>query len=156
MTSSRGLCRRCDGAILATRQRVRALAIAVTSLFLLLGCGDDQSVSSGEVNVALNVVAADNCPSITTAVAAPMQTSVGGTIGVSATASDPDRGDAVSFSWSPAAYFANPSSAATSYRCPAAGRQTLTLTIADSHRPVPCTASVTLAVSCVSGKGAGP
>ena len=133
---------------------MRALAIAVSS-FLLLGCGDNEA-ASGEVDVALNFVAADKCPSITSAVAAPMQTSVGGTIGVSATASDPDRGETVSFSWSPAAQFANPSSAVTSYRCPAAGRQALTLTIADSRRPNPCTAKVTLAVYCVASKSAGP
>ena len=111
---------------------------------------------TGEVDVALDFVAADKCPSITSAVAAPMQTSVGGTIDVRATASDPDRGEAVSFSWSPAAHFASPGSAATSYLCMTAGRQTLTLTVADSRRPIPCTANVTLAVSCVSGKGAGP
>ena len=110
----------------------------------------------GEVDVAANIVAADKCPSITSAVAAPVQTSVGGTVGVSATASDPDRGETVGFSWSPAANFANPSSAVTSYVCPAAGRQTLTLTIADSRRPTPCTAKATLAVDCISGKGAGP
>ena len=133
---------------------MRALAIAASSL-LLLGCGG-RAAESGEVDVALNFVAADKCPSITSAVAAPMETSVGGTIGVSATASDPDRGDAVSFSWSPAAHFANPRSSVTSYSCTVAGRQTLTLNIADSHRPTPCTAQATLEVDCVSGKGAGP
>ena len=112
--------------------------------------------ASGEVDVAVNIVAADKCPSITSAVAAPVQTSVGGTVGVSATASDPDRGETVSFSWSPAAHFANPSSAVTSYVCPAAGRQTLTLTVADSRRPNPCSAKTTLTVDCVASKGAGP
>lgn len=133
---------------------MRALAMAVSGL-LLLGCGDNEE-ASGEVNVALNIVAADRCPSITSAVAAPTQTSVGGTIGVSATASDPVRGDAVSFSWSPAPDFADPSMALTTYRCAAAGWQTLTLTIADGHGPTLCTADVRLAVDCVSGKGAGP
>lgn len=133
---------------------MRALAIAVSSV-VLLGCGDG-AAQSGEVDVALNFVAADKCPSITSAVAAPMQTSVGGTVGVSATASDPDRGEPVSFSWSPAANFANPTSAVTSYVCPAAGRQTLTLTIADSRRPNPCTAKATLEVDCIASKGAGP
>jgi hypothetical protein len=133
---------------------MRVLAIAVSSL-LLFGCGD-RATESGEVDVALSIVAADNCPSITSAVAAPAQTSVGGTIAVSATASDPDRGDTVSFGWSPAARFANPSSAATSYSCTTAGRQTLTLTIADSHRPTPCTANVTLVVDCIAARGAGP
>jgi hypothetical protein len=143
------------GAILAKRQSVRALAITAMSSLLLLGCGDNQS-ASGEVEVALNVVAADKCPSITSAVAAPMQTSVGGTIGVSATAVDPDRGETVGFSWSPAAQFANPSSATTSYLCTAAGRQTLTLTIADSRRPIPCTAKATLEVDCVASRGSAP
>jgi len=139
------------GAVFARPQIVRALAMAVSGL-LLLGCGDN-AAESGEVNVALNLVAAGKCPSITSAVAAPMQTAVGGTIGVSATASDPEHGDAVSYSWSPAARFASPNSAATSYSCTEAGRQILTLTIADSHRPTPCTANATLEVDCVSGKG---
>ena len=130
---------------------VRALAIAVSSL-LLLGCGND-AAESGEVNVALNLVAAGKCPSITSAVAAPMQTAVGGTVGVSATVSDPDHGGSVSYSWSPAAHFANPSAAATSYSCAESGKQSLTLTIADSHRPTPCTANATLMVDCVSGMG---
>ena len=134
---------------------MRELAIGVWSL-LLLGCGDNLAAEYGEVDIAVNAVSADKCPSITSAVAAPMQTSVGGTIAVSATASAPDRGETVSFGWSPAASFANPSSAVTSYRCPAAGRQALTLTIADNHRPVPCTANVTLDVYCVASKGAGP
>jgi hypothetical protein len=133
---------------------MRALMIAVSSL-LLLSCGDN-AAESGEVDVALNIVAADHCLSITSAVAAPAQTSVGETVGVSATASDPDRGDAVSFTWSPSARFANPSSAVTTYSCATAGRQTLTLTIADSHRPTPCTANVTLEVDCLASRGAGP
>jgi hypothetical protein len=133
---------------------VRALVIAVASA-LLLGCGDNMA-ASGEVDVAVNIAAADNCPSITSAIAAPVQTSVGGTVGVSATASDPDRGEIVSFRWSPAAQFANPSSAVTSYVCPAAGRQTLTLTVADSRRPNPCSAKTALTVDCVASKGAGP
>jgi hypothetical protein len=133
---------------------VRALVIAVSSL-LFLGCGDN-TAEPGEVDVALDFVAADKCPSITSAVAAPIQTTVGGAIGVSATAFDPDRGETVSFSWSPAAHFANPSSAATSYVCPAAGRQTLTLTVADSRRSIPCTANATLEVECVASSGSGP
>jgi hypothetical protein len=133
---------------------VRALTITVSSL-LLFSCGGD-AAESGEVDVALNVVAADKCPSITSAVAAPMQTSVGGAIDVNATAFDPDRGDAVTFSWSPAASFADPRAAATSYRCTVAGRQTLNLTIADSHRPTPCTAKATLQLDCVAATGARP
>ncbi len=133
---------------------MRALAIGVSSL-LLISCGDNMA-ASGEVDVALNFVAADKCPSIASAVAAPAQTSVGGTVGVSATASDPDRGETVNFSWSPAAHFANPSSAVTTYLCPAAGRQTLSLTITDSRAPNPCSATATLEVDCVASKGAGP
>lgn len=130
------------------------MAIAVSGL-LLLGCGGG-AAESGEVDVALNVVVADKCPSVTSAVAAPMQTSIGGAVGVSATASDPDRGDAITFSWSPSASFADPRAAVTSYRCTVAGRQTLTLTIADSHRPMPCTANATLEVDCVAAGGASP
>jgi hypothetical protein len=123
--------------------------MAMSSL-LLLGCSGG-AADSGEVEVGLNVAAANKCPSITSAIAAPTQTSVGGAIAVSATASDPDRGDTVSFGWSPGANFVNPRTAVTSYRCTAAGRQVLTLTIADSHRPTPCTANATLEIDCVAG-----
>ena len=122
---------------------------------LLLGCGGG-AAESGEVDVALHVVAGDKCASITSAVADPAQTSVGGAIGVSATASDPDRSDAITFSWSPAANFANPRTALTSYRCTAVGRQILTLTMTDSRRPIPCTTNAMLQIDCVAPSGAGP
>ncbi|HSY41952.1 MAG TPA: hypothetical protein VLA79_20600, partial [Polyangia bacterium] len=73
---------------------MRALEIGVWSL-LLLGCGDNLAAEQGEVDIAVSAVSADKCPSITSAIAAPTQTSVGGTVAVSATASDPDPGETV-------------------------------------------------------------
>jgi hypothetical protein len=66
---------------------------------------------------------------------------------VSAAASDADMGDTLTYAWSPAANFANPAAAATSYTCTAAGLQTLTLTVTDSHQP-PCSTSKNLQVTC--------
>ena len=65
-----------------------------------------------------------------------------------ATATDPDPHDTLRYAWAPAANFANPAAATTSYRCSAAGRQTLTLTVSDNHRPTPCSTQATLTVTC--------
>jgi hypothetical protein len=120
---------------------------------LFLGCGDNNR-AKGEVAIATTYAPADTCPSISGAVAAPSQTSVGGAIAVSASASDPDPGDVLGYSWSPPAAFANPAAAATSFTCASAGLKTLTVTVSDHHRADPCTATATLHVTCVAGKSA--
>jgi hypothetical protein len=123
-------------------------SLTIVMLALLLGCGDNDQ-ASGEVDVAINVAEADHCPSLTSAVAAPAQTSVGGTVTVSATATDPDPGDLLTYRWSPPEGFANPTSAATSYTCRSAGPKALTVLASDHHRPSSCTATATLTVACV-------
>jgi len=133
---------------------MRELVIALSSL-LLFSCGEG-GADSGGADIELRFAEADRCPSIASAVAAPTETSVGGLVGVSATASDADLGDSVSFSWDPPANFANPSSATTTYRCTVSGRQTLTLLIADSTRPAPCVTKAKLEIACISGDSAGP
>jgi hypothetical protein len=114
---------------------------------LSLGCGEPPP-QGGHVEIAVNVAGADNCPSITSAMAAPTRTSVGGTVTVSVTATDPDPRETVSYAWIPAADFANPVAAATVYRCPHPGRHSLIVTATDNHQPTPCATKATLAVTC--------
>ncbi len=121
----------------------------IVLLALLGGCGRG-AAASGKVDIATAFAPADDCPSITSAVAGPAQTSVGGGVGVAVTATDPDPGDRLSYAWSPSSAFANPGAAATTFSCPAAGRQKLTVTVSDNHAPTPCTTSATLTVDCVT------
>ena len=67
---------------------------------------------------------------------------------VIATATDPDTTETVSYTWAPAANFTAPTSASSSYKCLAAGTQTFTLTVADSHAPTPCQTVATLTIKC--------
>jgi hypothetical protein len=99
--------------------------------------------------LTVTVVNGDNCPSITSSFAAPAQTSVGGSVSVGATASDPDATDTLTYSWAPAANFTNPTAATTSYNCTTDGLQTLTLTVNDNHTPSNCTPKITMQVNCV-------
>ena len=115
-------------------------------LGLPVACAEPEQ--SGHVDIAASFTQADNCPSITSSVAAPAETSIGGAIGVRASATDPDPHDTLRYAWAPAANFADPTAAATSYSCRAAGRQTLTLTVSDNHQPIPCTTQATLTVTC--------
>lgn len=125
-----------------------ALLLAAASLFL--GCGDNDR-ANGEVAIATNFAPADTCPSIASAVAAPAQTSVGGSIAVTASASDPDPGDVLGYSWAPADAFLAPTSSSTSYVCSSPGKKTLSLTVSDHHRPSPCVSTATLRITCVAG-----
>jgi hypothetical protein len=126
---------------------VLARILVATLLGLSMACGEPEA-ESAHVDIAASFTEADNCPSITSSVAAPAETSTGGAIAVRATASDPDPHDTLSYAWAPAADFANPAAATTSYICRAAGRQTLILTVSDNHQPIPCTTGATLTVTC--------
>ena len=124
---------------------------SATSVNMGLACGGGSASSiPGTVIVNANVTEGDNCPSITSASVAPAQTSVGGTIAVAATGTDPDATDMVTFAWGPATNFANPTAASTTYTCTTAGAQTITLTISDNRAPSPCTAQVSFPVNCVA------
>lgn len=126
-----------------------------TSVSLTLVCGGGgQSTAPGSVGITATVVAGDNCPSIISSAASPAQTSVGGSLSVSALATDPDTTatppDVLTYSWSPAANFTSPTSASTKYNCTAAGVATLTLTVNDNHVPTSCPATITMTVNCVN------
>jgi hypothetical protein len=136
--------------------RFFTLAFTLAATTVLSGCGDNEP-AKGEVAIATTFGPADNCPSISWAMAAPMQTSVGGSIGVTASASDPDPGDVLGYSWSPAAAFVNPTLPSTSFNCTSAGTKTLSLAVSDHHHPIPCIATATMRVTCIGSKpGSGP
>jgi hypothetical protein len=124
-------------------------AFLLAASTLLAGCGDNEP-ANGELVIATSF--ASSCPSIAWAVAAPGQTSVGGSIAVTASASDPDPGAVLAYSWSPAEAFAKPGLASTSYTCSSAGPKTLTLSVTDHHRPTPCVTTATLRITCVDVK----
>jgi hypothetical protein len=124
-------------------------AFLLAASTLLAGCGDNEP-ANGELVLATSFVS--GCPSIAWAVAAPGQTSVGGSIAVTAAASDPDPSDVPVYSWAPAEAFANPKLSTTSYLCSSAGPKALTLSVSDHHRPTPCVSTATLRITCMDVK----
>ncbi len=118
-----------------------------SSVMLTLACGTGSKPTvPGTIDITANVTVADNCPSITSAVIAPDQTSVGSTVAVSATGFDSDSGDVITFSWAPATNFAMPTVASTTYTCTLPGTQTITLSLTDKAG---CIAQVPLTINCV-------
>jgi hypothetical protein len=98
----------------------------------------------GTVVVTGTLVPGDNCPALVSWSISPQQTAAnGGTIDVSASASDADVSDTLTYAWAATAgTFTSGSTASTQYTCGAAGTQTLSLTISDNHTPTPCTINV--------------
>ena len=116
---------------------------------MTLTCGTGSAAGqTGNIGITATVVEGDNCPSILSAVVGPDETSVGGSAMVIATASDPDTTETLTYAWAPAANFTTPSSSGSSYKCLAAGTQTFTLTVTDSHLPTPCQTTATLSIKC--------
>ncbi len=113
---------------------------------LVCGAGTPPG-STGSLGVTATLAEGDHCPNITAVAAAPVETSVGGTVAVSATASDADPGETLSYAWSPAGNLAAPTAPSTTYTCNATGKQTITLTVTDSHTPS-CATTATLTVKC--------
>ena len=128
-----------------------------TTVSLTLVCGSGSATSlPGTVDVRANVTSGDNCPNITQVVVAPYQTSVGGTISLTAVASDSDAVDMLSYSWSSTGgTFATPTGTSDVFTCVTAGAQSITLAVNDNHAGGGCTASISLPVNCVAVAGTG-
>ena len=105
----------------------------------------------GSVVVMSTVVPGDSCPALASWTISPEAAAAsGGRIDVSATATDADSGDTLTYQWSAAAgTFSNAAATTTTYTCGAAGSQVLHLAVADGHAPVPCSIDVAFpAVTC--------
>ncbi len=126
----------------------QATAVSVT-----VSCGTfTPDGGLGSVVVNGMVVAGDNCPTLTAWSISPQQTAAnGGSIDVAVAASDADTGDTLSYMWSATAgAFGSATQAMTQYTCAAAGNQTLSVAVSDSHAPTPCTINVSFpAVTCL-------
>jgi hypothetical protein len=114
---------------------------------MTLTCGTGSAPGqTGNIGVTATLVEGDVCPSITSAVVGPAETSVGSSAMVIATATG---SSALTYAWAPAANFTTPGSSGSSYKCLASGLQTFTLTVTDSHNP-PCQTTATLNIKCDS------
>ena len=135
-----------------TSQAFDVLAGGTTMVSVNMICGSvTPDGGTGMVVVTSTIVAGDSCPLLTTSLIEPRVTAIASPIHLTATASDADMGDTLTFTWSATAgTFTDPSMASTDYHCPSTtGMQSLTLRIADNHMPVPCTTVVTFpAVDC--------
>lgn len=105
----------------------------------------------GSLLVTATVVPGDDCPALTSWLIAPAPPpSTGERIDVDAIARDADPGDSLAYAWSATAgSFVDATATGTTYLCAAPGPQTLTVTIADNHQPIPCSVVVRFpAVQC--------
>ena len=100
--------------------------------------------TTGTIIITGIIVTGDSCPVIKTWAISPRQTAtVGGTIDVTASVTDADTGDTLTYAWAATSgTFADPASATTTYSCASAGTQTLSLSVSDNHQPIPCTVDV--------------
>ena len=121
----------------------------VTPVQVTLVCGGS-SAPTGRGQVEIIATLADvRCPTISSGVAAPAETSLGGTIQVSITAAAQSPTDALTYAWTPAAGFDRPSASQAVFTCMAPGLQTLTLVVTDASGTTPCSTTTTFPVDCV-------
>ncbi len=136
---------------------VNAGAAAMVSVTLTCpgGALTTPNQNQGSVVVTGNFVqTGDICPLLTSWVASPLQTSgPGGVIDVSASATDANASDVLTYLWTaaPGGSFGSPTSTTTTYSCPAVTpgtsvTETLTFTVNDGAG---CTAAISIPVTCV-------
>jgi hypothetical protein len=90
----------------------------------------------------------DHCPVIQSIGISPSVVTVGKPSMLSATASDQDAGDVLTFTWSTGnGSFSAPTAASSSYTCATPGTPTVTLDVSDGR----CLSRSAIAVICVSG-----
>jgi hypothetical protein len=90
----------------------------------------------------------DHCPVIQSIGISPSVVTVGKSSTLSATASDQDAGDVLTFTWSTGnGSFSAPTAASSSYTCATPGTPTVTLDVSDGR----CLSRSAIAVICVSG-----
>jgi hypothetical protein len=112
------------------------------------GTGPSQT-GSASISVNVSVINGDNCPAIKEVSASPGQISVGGSIALSANATDSDATDALTYTWSSGGTTFATGKLAT-FVCSPAGTQTISLVVDDHHTPSNCTAPATVTVTCIA------
>ncbi|MEM7437077.1 MAG: hypothetical protein AAF436_18125 [Myxococcota bacterium] len=119
----------------------------VTEVFVMLQCKTESD--SGAVRVGTEI---DLCGELVKVVVSPLQTSVGGSIDLSAAAVDP-QGDPIRFFWSGSGgSIDDPSAPDTVYTCGQAGRQFVQIEVSDADH---CVDEWTVPITCVDVGGAG-
>jgi hypothetical protein len=139
-----------DGSCTGVSAPFPITAGATTGITVTINCPGSASKATGTVGITASF---EECPKITAAVVAPAETSFNGSASLSATASDADPGDTLTFSWTPASNVTNVVSTATSssatYTCGFPGLQQVQVAVSNGHTP-PCSATATLNISCGS------
>jgi hypothetical protein len=111
-----------------------------TNLFIPLHC---QGPASGTAVVTASVI---SCPQIRFLSAAPLTTSVGGSVDLAAEAVTPDGATPI-YAWTAVTgTFSDAIAPASRFTCAAPGPDTITLTVANGS----CTAHTSIGVTCVS------
>jgi hypothetical protein len=122
------------------------LAIATTALSCDDGAPAPIPMDGGSILQINGLI--DHCPMIESIGISPSVVTVGKPSMVSATASDQDAGDVLSFAWSTGnGSFSAPTAASSSYTCSTPGTPTVTLEVSDGR----CLSRSAIAVVCVPG-----
>ena len=120
-----------------------------TEVGVLLRCKVGERFGAVRVNGKLNI-----CAELTKAVVAPLQTSIGNVIAVSAQAEDTED-DPIEYAWSAdSGSFASPSAPATFYTCEELGDHELSISVSDDGFAY-CIDDWTVDIRCVDDDGAG-
>ena len=154
----------CTGSSPAPGFNVTAGGSVMVGVTLICG-GSQMTTGSGSAIINGVLIAGDNCPVLTNWEASPLQTSSGQPINVTATATDADVGQTLTYAWTAdSGSFANPALATTTYICGAptlatdgvtrlGPAHTLTVTVHDSYTsaslPNGCPTTMTFSVDCV-------
>lgn len=145
------------------RRRLNGSIWLLSTLSILAACGGHHAASNAidamqvvvtDGSVRLEV-GADDCPQVTVT-ASPDVVHVGDHVAVGALASDDDENDHLTYAWTASAgAFANATGSATSYTCPGAGPQTLTVAVSDGTCTVKRSATITCYAATDAGSGGG-
>jgi hypothetical protein len=130
-------------------RRTCVFAALVVAMATLGGACSNEAPGAVKVTVGLAV---ERCPLLSSWTASPLQaTAPDGTISVSVAASETLDAGALSYAWTATAgTFNTPDEASALYRCVTAGAQTLTATVMNTHRHVPCVDIIEIPVTCKS------
>ena len=126
-----------------------ATAGVTTEVAVLLRCSTGERFGGVRVNGTVKI-----CAELTEVVVAPLQTSIGNEISVGSQAKG-EEGDTIEYAWTAdSGTFADPSAAATFYRCEEAGNHELTISVT-SDQFEHCVDSWSVDITCVDWNGTG-